>query len=182
MLLGTAGGVRRALWAVLSLLVIARVPRPWRFAPAAAVTLLTGGVMMSGGYLFANRGWAVAGWVMTPAGPLISVAFALARKARGRGPDPRRADRVRHITTLLVGMPSPGGNIGPVASAATTAAALLAGAVMVVAGYALARWNPLLVPPIAVAGGIAITAAFVIADRSEHKPERATACPPATGR
>lgn len=166
----------------MSILVDERVPRPWRFLPAAAVTLLTGGVMMSGGYLFANRGWAVAGWVMTPAGPLISVAFALARKARGRGPDLRRRDRVRHVTTLLVGMPSPGGNIGPVASAATTAAALIAGAVMVVAGYAVARWNPLLVPPIALGGGVAITAAFVIADRGEQNPDRATACPPATRR
>lgn len=124
--------------------------------------------MMSAGYLFALEGWAVAGWVMTPAGPLISIAFALAARARGRRRTGTSKGRVRHIATLLVGLPSAGGNVTPMASAATSVLAVLAGAVMVVAGYATARWNPLLVGPIVVAGATVIAAAFVVADRGDR--------------
>lgn len=136
------------------------------FGMAATVaTLAAGAVMMVGGYLFPVDGWAVAGWVMTPSGPLISVAFALAQRARGRSRAPSRVGRARHFLTLIVGMPSAGGDLGPLASIATSGLAVLAGAIMAVAGYAIARWSPDVVPPIVLAGGAVIAAAFVIADR-----------------
>lgn len=121
--------------------------------------------MVVGGYLFSLDGWAVAGWVMTPSGPLISAGFAFAQRARGRRDESGRRGRARHIVTLLVGMPSAGGGLSPLAAMTTSALALLAGAIMAVAGYAIARWSPDVVPPLVLAGGAVIGAAFVIADR-----------------
>lgn len=134
---------------------------------------------MTAGYLFPPDGWAVAGWVMTPAGPLISTAFALVARARGGPPAGDRKSRVRHIATLLAGMPSPGGNVSALASAAASGLSLLAGAVMVLAGYTAAKWDPLLSAPMVVAGGAVITAAFVVADRGDRsrRPSRGGRAP-----
>jgi hypothetical protein len=135
------------------------------FIPSALLTLLTGGIMMTGGYVFANDGWALAGPIMIPAGPLISLAFALARpKDRAVGPPDRKA-RTRHIVSMVIGLPSPGVGTGVVLTIVITVVTLLAGAVMVVAGYASAAWNLAFVPPLILASGGIITTAFVMADR-----------------
>lgn len=133
-------------------------------------TLASGAVMMAGGYLFSRDGWAVAGPAMIPAGPLISVAFLLARSPRSVGRS-GRTDRARHIASLLVGLPSPGADLGLATSAATSVVAVLSGAVMVLAGYAAAGWTLVLVPPLLLAAGLIIAAAFVLIARADRTRE-----------
>ena len=57
-----------------------------RALAAAALTLLSGGVMMLAGYLGHAESWTLAAFVTIPGGVLIFAAFALARKA-DRGSD-----------------------------------------------------------------------------------------------
>ena len=148
----------------------------WRrsYAPSVAATLASGGVMMAGGYLFKTVGWALAGPVMIPAGPLISAAFALAPKSPVPGQSKPRTAPI-HRVLLILGMPSPGGDVSLPVTLAISVVTLLAGAVMAVAGYALAAWNPLTVPALLLAAAVVITAAFVIADRAARNRARTVA-------
>lgn len=138
--------------------------------PAGLATLAAGAVMMTGGYLFGTDGWAVAGPVMLPAGAIISIAFALARRAKGHQLRDSAVSWFRVVLLLVVGVPCAGGDLSAVASIAVSVVTLLAGAVMVVAGYAAAKWNLLLVPPTVVAAGAVIGLAFGLAARSDRAP------------
>ncbi|HEX6394233.1 MAG TPA: hypothetical protein VFZ97_12385 [Acidimicrobiales bacterium] len=142
------------------------------FIPAAVLTLVTGGIMMTAGYIFATDGWALAGPIMIPSGPLISVAFALARRPRRPARSSDMKVRVRHIASIALGLPSPGGDVTLTVTLLITIVTLLAGAVMVVAGYATAAWNLAIAPPLIVASGLIITGAFVIADRADRSGNR----------
>lgn len=144
------------------------------YAPAVAATLASGGVMMTGGYLFKTIGWALAGPVMIPAGPLISAAFALAPKPGEAGRPRIPTARINRVL-LLLGLPSPGGDVSLAISLAISVVTLLAGAVMAAAGYAWAAWNPLTVPALLLAASAVITVAFVIADRAARSRARSTA-------
>jgi 2-keto-3-deoxy-galactonokinase len=64
-------------------------------ACAAALTLLSGAVMMLAGYIGHTESWTSAGLITIPAGIAILAAFALARRAdradgRTVAPGPRR--------------------------------------------------------------------------------------------
>jgi hypothetical protein len=135
------------------------------YLPAAVAVLSSGFVMMVAGYLFHGDGWAVAGPVMFPAGILISFAFYLARRANN---ETRRRGRVsgRTVVLVLLGVPAPGADLSLIVSIAVSATTLAAGAVMVVAGYAIAAWSVFLVPPLLLAAGAVIVIAFVVADRA----------------
>jgi len=138
------------------------------YLPVVLATLASGAVMTLGGYLFHRDGWGVAGPSMLPAGILISVAFVLFRRVASPADTPVRLGWRRVMLVLLVGFPTPGGNLSVLASIAVSMVTLLAGAVMVVAGYAIGAWNPLLVPPLILASGFVITVAFVIANRADR--------------
>lgn len=138
------------------------------YVPAALTTLGSGGVMTVGGYLLDRFGWRVAGPSMLPAGILISIAFVLARRVTSAVDTPARLGWCRVILILLIGLPSAGDNLSVLASVTVSVVTLLAGATMVVAGYALAAWNILLVPPLILAGGAVITVAFVVANRADR--------------
>lgn len=131
-----------------------------RFVPAAVLTLAAGTVMVVGGYVFHQDGWAVSGPLMYPAGPLISVGFLLAARAAG-APPMTGVSRLRLLVLLLLGVPSPGAGVSPAKSLAVTLLSLVAGLAMAVAGYAIAAWTVLLVPPLfLVAGGVILLAFF----------------------
>lgn len=135
------------------------------YGPPVAATLAAGAVMMLGGYLFHVDGWKVGGPVMTPAGPLISIAFALAGRGRAtRATGERRTvlRRLRRLLLLLAGVPIPAGGVQPITAAAILALTLVAGLVMAVAGYAVAGWTPVLVPPLALLSGLIIFCAFFV--------------------
>lgn len=156
-----------------------RPTRPLRFyAPPVILTLAAGAAMMIGGYLFHTDGWKVSGPSMTPAGPLISIAFALESRTRAPAKTKTRqtsARRLRRFLPLLLGVPIPAGDVQPLAAIATLALTLLAGLAMAVAGYALAAWTPILVPPLILASGLTILAAFFIGSRSRtRQPQSAT--------
>ena len=135
------------------------------YAPAVAATLASGGVMMTGGYLFKTIGWGLAGLAMIPAGPLISAAFALAPKPGVQVRSKTPTASINRVM-LVLGLPAPGGDVSLPMSLAISVVTLLAGAVMAVAGYAIAAWNPLTVPALLLAASVVITSAFVIADRA----------------
>jgi fructose-specific phosphotransferase system IIC component len=118
-----------------------------KYGPAAAVTLMSAGVMMLAGWLFHASGWSAAWPVMIGGGALISLAFVLARRA-GRPRLSRRPARIWRLAASLL--------------------TLAAGAVLVLAGYAAAAWNPLLVLPAVIAGGVVIAAAFVVDSTSRR--------------
>lgn len=144
-----------------------RVPW-WRYGPPAAATLAAAGVMMLGGYLFHTHGWSVAGPVMTPAGFLISAAFALEARTRSSraNPDAKVSGwRLRRVVLLIAGVPMSASGVPPIAAVAISALTLLAGLAMAVAGYATAGWNPLTVPPLILASGLIIVVAFYLGGR-----------------
>jgi len=131
--------------------------------------------MVVGGYLFHTHGWHVGGLVMLPSGPTISAAFALLLRAeRSRRGTPQAesagtARRVRAIVTIVAGLPWSGGNAPLRFEIGTFGLTMVAGAVMALAGYAAAAWTWLLVPPIVVAGGVLIVAAFALATKGLHQ-------------
>lgn len=144
-----------------------------RYGAPVTATLAAGAVMMLAGYLFHVDGWKIAGPVMTPAGPLISIAFALdsrTRVARVTGEGRTVLQRLRRLLLLLAGVPMPAGGVRPVAATAILALTLLAGFAMAVAGYAVAAWTSALVPPLALLSGLIIVGAFFVgAQRSSGR-------------
>jgi hypothetical protein len=136
------------------------------------LTLAAGAAMMAGGYLFHTDGWKVGGPSMSPAGPLISIAFALESRSRAPATTPNDrpgVHRLRRLLPLLVGVPIPAGGLQPLAAIATLGLTLLAGLAMSVAGYALAVRTPILVPPLILASGLIILAAFFVGARSQSR-------------
>lgn len=115
---------------------------------AAALTLLSGGVMMAAGYVGGTESWVAAGFITLPGGLLISAAFALVRRADQPGNRASGPTRIPRRSRL--------------AAAAVT---LLSGGAMVVAGYAGPEWGWALAALLAAAGGLVITVAFAIARR-----------------
>jgi hypothetical protein len=124
-------------------------------AAAAALTLLSGVVMMSAGYIGQSESWATAGLITIPGGIVILVAFALARRA-DRVDGRAFASSDSHAALL------PGAMSG----------ILLSGGVMVFAGYAGAAWG--WGPALALAnlGGLMIGAAFALARRGTESRTR----------
>jgi hypothetical protein len=114
---------------------------------AAALTLLSGAVMMLAGYVGHTESWTTGGLITVPGGVVILAAFAFARAAD------RAGDRT----------PARRGNGARQAGA--MAATLLSGGVMVFAGFAGAASSWALAAGLAIMGGLVIAAAFVI-DRS----------------
>jgi hypothetical protein len=130
------------------------------YLPAVSMTLVSGAVMVLGGYLFHDHGRNVAGLVMIPAGPLISIAFAFADR-----PGDRRPPRPLKITVPLIFsllLPSPPGDLTLARSLLVSALSLIAGAAMAAAGYAAAAWSLLLVAPLILLGGAVIGLAFIV--------------------
>jgi hypothetical protein len=115
---------------------------------AAALTLLSGVVMMLAGYIGHSESWTPAGFITLPGGILILAAFALARRAdRANGRSLARSRSHR------------GGR------AAVMTATLLSGGVMVLAGYAGSAWGWGLAVPLATVGGLVIGVAFAVERR-----------------
>src|SRR2546421_5487017 len=114
-------------------------------ALAAALTLLSGAVMMLAGYLGHTESWTTAGFITIPGGIAIVAAFALARRAE-------RADG-------RVLAPAGGHRTGRAGAMGTT---LLSGGLMVLAGYAASAWGWGLAAALASAGGIVVAVAFAL--------------------
>ncbi len=122
-------------------------------ALAAALTLVSGGVMVLVGDIGNTASWTTAALVTIPGGVLIVAALVLARRAErtdGRTVAPSGSDR--HV---------------PVAAMAAT---LLSGGVMIFAGYAGSAWGWGLAAPLVIVGGLVIGAAFVL-DRRARKQQ-----------
>ena len=117
---------------------------------ATLLTLLAGGLMVWAGYVLATGSVATASWIALAGWVPIEVAFALIRRAdRAAGwLATSRAARVREEVGLLV-----------------------AGAVMLLAGYAVGAWSWLLAVPLAVA--LVVTGGFTIAgaELAGHHPD-----------
>lgn len=139
---------------------------------AALVTLVAGGVMMAGGYLFATRGWAVGGTAMIPAGPLISVAFYLARGSSRPAGLVATKDRLRHVAVVVLGMPSAGSGVPTPVSILVTLTTLGAGATMAVAGYSVGAWTAVLALPLLLVAGVVITVPFAVLERIDRAQTR----------
>jgi len=110
-----------------------RVVRPHRaLDTAVALILLSGGLMTWAGYVLARGNAAAALWITLPPALAIEAAFALVRRADRSAGRPRssRIARLRQETVVLV-----------------------AGGIMMVAGYAAAAWSWVLAPPLIVLGG-----------------------------
>jgi hypothetical protein len=114
-----------------------------RGAAAAALTLLSGTLMMLAGYVAETESWATAGFVTIPGGIAILAAFAFSRR-------PGVADG-RNVTPT-----------GRFARPSVMIVTLGAGGVMVSAGYAGAAWSWGLALPLAILGGLIIAAAFAL--------------------
>jgi hypothetical protein len=114
-------------------------------ALAAALTLLSGAVMMLAGYLGHTESWTTAGFITVPGGIVILAAFALAR----------RADRADD-------QPVARGGTHWAGRAGALATTLLSGGVMVFAGYAASAWGWGLAAALATAGGIVVAVAFAL--------------------
>ena len=110
---------------------------------AAALTLLSGAVMMLAGYVGHSASWTTAGLITLPGGIVILAAFAVARRA-DRADGRTIAPHSSHRAT----------------SAGAMAVTLLSGGVMVLAGYAASAWGWGLAALLAIVGGLLIGAAF----------------------
>jgi hypothetical protein len=124
-------------------------------ALAAALTQLSGAVMVLAGYIGNTESWTTAGFITIPGGVVILAAFGLAS----------RADRADGQTVAPSGSHKPG-------RAAAMGATLLSGAVMVFAGYAGSAWGWGLAVPLAIVGGLVIGAAFVLDRRGTQATTR----------
>ncbi|HEY1830644.1 MAG TPA: hypothetical protein VGG38_10395 [Acidimicrobiales bacterium] len=143
-----------------------RVTALTAYLPTALLTLGAGAFMTVGGDFLHTRGWGLAGVVLIPAGPLISIAFFLADRARGGSavpPQTSKSDRRRLLLLLLVvGLPTPGGDISIQRSVGITGLMLVAGGAMFVAGYAIAAWTWALAPPLILVSGLVISLSFML--------------------
>lgn len=102
---------------------------------------------------------------MSPAGPLISIGFALESRGRTTAATAEMrtpSQRLRRLLLLLAGVPVPAGRLQPITAAAVLVLTLLAGLAMAVAGYAVAAWTPVLVAPLALLSGLIIFGAFFV--------------------
>jgi hypothetical protein len=108
-------------------------------AAAAAITLLSGAVMMLAGYVGHTETWTTAGFITIPGGILILAAFVLARRADGADRHPV-ARTGNHLARRVGAM----------------AATLLSGGVMMLAGYAGSAWGWGLAAPLAMVGGLVV--------------------------
>ena len=127
---------------------------------AAALTLLSGGVMMLAGYVGDTSCWRDAAFITVPGGIVILAAFALARRAELAG-----GGGVAEGGALAVGTGRAGGGPAgafPFGRPAVLAVILLSGGVMVLAGYALSAWSWVAALALATLGGLVILAAFAI--------------------
>jgi len=97
--------------------------------------------MMFAGHVGQRGDWTAAGLITIPAGVLILAAFAAARKAHPVGAPPQAG----------------------VAAAGAMGVTLLAGGVMVLAGYAWGAWGWVAAAALATLGGLVILAAFALA-------------------
>jgi hypothetical protein len=128
---------------------LAMTPEPRRLrGAAAALTLLSGAVMMAAGYVGATATWTAASVITIPGGIVILGALAFGRRAdRLDGQAPASAGRgFESITTMTV--------------------VLVAGGVMVLAGYAAAAWSWAIAVPAAMIGGVVIAGAFLLNRRA----------------
>lgn len=116
-----------------------------RHGAAAALTLLSGALMMVAGYLGHTESWATAGLVAIAGGVVIVAAFAVARAA----------DRTNDFA------PAPEGTSARRSEGFTST--LLSGGLMVFAGYAGAAWSWALAAALALMGGLVIASAFLVA-------------------
>jgi hypothetical protein len=124
-------------------------------ASAAALTLLSGAVMMLAGYLGHTESWTTAGLITIPGGIVILAAFALARRAE------RAEGRVL--------FPAGSQRTGRAGAMATT---LLSGGMMVLAGYAASAWGWGPAAALATVGGIVIAVAFALDRRATQATTR----------
>jgi hypothetical protein len=123
---------------------------------AAALTLLSGAVMVLSGDVGDTESWTTAGFITIPAGVLILAALALARtadRADGRAVQPNRSHR--------------NGRAGAIA------ATLLSGGVMVSAGYVGSARCWAFAAPLAIVGGLVVGVAFAV----DRRGTRATPDP-----
>ena len=123
-------------------------------AVAAALTLVSGAVMMLAGYIGRTESWTAAGFIAIAGGIVILAAIALARRAdlaKGRTLAPRS---------------------GRAGRAGTMAGTLLSGGLMVFAGYAGAAWSWGLAAALATVGGLVIGAAFALGRRRTQATPR----------
>jgi hypothetical protein len=109
--------------------------------------------MMLAGYVGGTASWTAAGFITLPAGLVIVAALALARRA-DRADGRRAAPAGRRVTR-----------------AGAMAVTLLAGGVMVLAGYAGAAWSWALALALAMAGGLVVGVAFAIDRRHAAPPD-----------
>jgi hypothetical protein len=123
---------------------------------AAALTLLSGAVMMLAGYVGDTSCWRNAAFITVPGGIVILAAFALAR----------RAELAEGGAVAPSGVVTDGGAAGTgggrFGRPAVLAVILLSGGVMVLAGYAASAWSWVAAPALAALGGLVILAAFAI--------------------
>jgi hypothetical protein len=111
-----------------------------------ALTLLSGLVMMSAGYVGQRESWTTAWLITIPGGIVILAAFALARRADG-----------------VDGRIARPGAIGRI---------LLSGGVMVFAGYAGSAWGWGAALALATLGGLIIAMALALARRGTEVTTR----------
>jgi hypothetical protein len=121
---------------------------------AAGLVLVSGALLVWAGYVLATGSLSTALWISIAPGVTIEAAFALIR----------RGDRAT-------------GRASPALSGrlAQEGVALLAGGVMVLAGYAWADWSRLLAPPLVVVGGAVIALAVDLGRGPGVHPGRYTA-------
>jgi hypothetical protein len=124
-------------------------------AAAAAITLLSGAVMMLAGYVGHAESWTTAGFITIPGGSLVLAARALARRTAGADGHPvARSGRHR------------------AQAAGAIAATLFSGGVMVMAGYAGSAWGWGLAAPLAMLGGLVVGVAFALDRRGTQATTR----------
>jgi hypothetical protein len=121
---------------------------------AATLTLLSGALMMSAGYIGQSESWTTA-WLLTiPGGIVILAASALGR----------RADRVDGR--------APASTTSRAALRGAMARILLSGGVMVFAGYAASAWGWTPALALATLGGLIIAMALGLARPETESPTR----------
>ena len=119
---------------------------------AAALTLISGGLMMFAGYVGHTESWAATSPFTVAGGIVIVAAFASARRAELAEGSPRSPRLLR-----------------PPVRPTVIAAMLASGGLMVLAGYAGSAWSVVLIAPLALLGGLAVQFAFAIELRGDRE-------------